>query len=1129
MGASLSDNALVRSIRALIRSPFQHSRLEEAVLPITPAESGDDQITTSPSEHHNRQFRRLHIKDFSERADKKKRLEYVGNSITTSKYTALTFLPVNLFQQFCRVIPGLTPTSPVGTIFPLAVVLTVNGCKEAWDDYARHQSDRAVNGRKVKALRGADWVNIPWLEVEVGDVLRVERDQEFPADLVFLASSDAQGFAYIETANLDGETNLKIKNAFSDSGHLQFPSELYQLCNPERKVRVDCEQPNNRLYQFEGSINMSPGAKACPLDVGHLLLRGSTLRNTSWTLGLVVFTGVDTKLMRNTLHTPRKVSQLERSMNYLVSGMFAFVGILALISALGNTIWAGSARGSYIYVSGSWPDLKGGFSSFWVQWLRFIILFNQLIPISLYVTLEMVKVGQCMFINRDIHMYHEETDTPAKTRTSNLNEELGQTGTLTQNLMAFVQCSIAGVLYRGVIGTHSPPPDTTTTKTPHTVALDPALKDMLKDGRVGGDAVVSVDNVGEATHTHAEQCCHFYKVLAMCHTVVPTVSEDDQKTIRYQAASPDEEALVSRTNEEVVVEAPGWRRYRAKVLALLEFNSDRKRMSIVLREEDTGRIRLYCKGADTVIYARLAPGQAAAAPTAEHLSGFARTGYRTLCIAMKELSEEDYAVWSAQFRSASLSLEGREEKIAALAERVETDLTLLGATAVEDKLQDGVPEAIRSLGEAGIKIWLLTGDKVETAVSIALSCNLLREPMLRVMATESAVGGEKHASAFLENAIAEAKSARAADSQKEIGVVVDGAVLEWMLDAKRAAQFLELCLVCQAVVCCRVSPLQKAQVTRLVKTHAHAVTLGIGDGANDVGMIKAAHIGVGISGREGRAAVLASDYAVAQFRHLVQLLLVHGRWSYSRNRELVLYAFYKNIVYVGGNFYLAWLSGFSSQPLYTTALISTYNLAWTALPTVAYAFLEQDVTASTFFRSALSWLYTGVGHSALCFFASLLSVGDVVTTEGRELGLYALGAVSYSCVVFVVNLRLAVRSRFWSWPNALAVFGTAMGAWVVFLFFCSFIWEAAQVFPYMDHLAHQIYAQDSFWLCLFLVSAIAVLVDIAVAAMSLQFNPQPNDIFMEIENGWKNGVKASQGASPTAVHHISSEQELLTP
>ncbi|XP_074491180.1 phospholipid-transporting ATPase IF isoform X1 [Sebastes fasciatus] len=989
---------------------------------------------------------------------------FADNRIISSKYTVWNFVPKNLFEQFRRIANFYfliiflvqlmidTPTSPVTSGLPLFFVITVTAIKQGYEDWLRHKADNEVNGAPVFVVRSGSLVQTKSKNIRVGDIVRVAKDETFPADLALLSSDRADGTCHITTASLDGETNLKTHFSVAETAVCQSVSQLEAL-----QAVVECQQPEADLYRFVGRITVTQLEEEIvrPLGPESLLLRGARLKNTKEIFGVAVYTGMESKMALNYKCKSQKRSAVEKSMNTF---LLIYLGILlfeAVLSTILKYAWQAENKWDEPFYNqkteqerNSSPILK-----FISDFLAFLVLYNFIIPISLYVTVEMQKFLGSFFIGWDLDLYHEETDQKAQVNTSDLNEELGQveyvftdkTGTLTENEMEFRECSINGTKYREVNGKLVP-------------------EGMTDDSPDGSTPQLTGEEL------------LFLKAVSLCHTVQISYDQPDclvgggdpfshvngfsTNGMEYYASSPDEKALVEATKrigvaftrchgDTMVIKTFG-KSEKYKLLHVLEFDANRRRMSVILQTPSGGQV-LFTKGAESAILPFTTSGEIE--KTRLHVDEFALKGLRTLVVACRHFSPEEYIEVDRHLNAARTALQQREERLQEAFSFIERDLNVLGATGVEDKLQDKVQETIEALRLAGIKVWVLTGDKHETAISVSLSCGHFHRTMNILELLQQRSDNEcAEQLRRLDRRIKE-------DHVIQHGLVVDGASLSLAL-REHEKLFMEVCKNCSAVLCCRMAPLQKAKVVRLLKTSPEKpITLAIGDGANDVSMIQEAHVGIGIMGKEGRQAVRNSDYAIARFKFLAKLLLVHGHFYYIRIATLVQYFFYKNVCFITPQFLYQFFCLFSQQTLYDSVYLTLYNICFTSLPILVYSLFEQlvhphvlqnkpglyrDISKNSLlsFRTFLYWTLLGFCHAFVFFFGSYILMGEDTTLmgNGQMFGNWTFGTLVFTVMVITVTLKLALETHFWTWMNHFVTWGSIAFYFIFSLFYGGIIW-----------------------------------------------------------------------------------------
>ncbi|WWC62655.1 uncharacterized protein I303_105252 [Kwoniella dejecticola CBS 10117] len=1009
----------------------------------------------------------------------------------------------------------------------------------------------------------AQWERTLWKKLEVGDLVLLRDNEQVPADIIVLSTSNPDNLCFVETKNLDGETNLKIRRPLKATSSIQSEEDLQHA-----RFIIDSEPPHANLYTYNGVLRYTPAdpygkaeEQAEGITINELLLRGCSLRNTKWVIGMVAYTGADTKIMLNGGDTPSKRSKIEKETNFNVVMNFIILFILCLTTALLHGWYRSlTSTSAESYEPGAEASDNIYLDSV-IIFFSCLIVFQNIVPISLYITVEIVKTIQAYFIFQDVEMYYEPYDTPCVPKTWNISDDLGQieyvfsdkTGTLTQNVMEFKKCSIQGVIFgegmtEAMMGAAKRDgQETGPAMEDQEVELNELKAKMLKmmkhtirnkylrEDKLTLIAPNLVDHMANPSDPLQHHIIDFFRALAICHSVLSDAPDPAKPyELDYKAESPDEAALVAaardvgfpfinKNNNSLDIEVPGSPE-RWTPLKLLEFNSSRKRMSVVARSPD-GRIILYCKGADSVIYQRLDPNhdEALKQTTLKDLETFANGGLRTLCIAYRELSETEFAEWSKKYDAAAAATVDREGEIEKACELVEHSLTILGATALEDKLQEGVPNSIAMLHRAGIKLWILTGDKLQTAIEIGYSCNLLTNDMeVMIISADSADGARAQIEAGLNkiaSVIGPPPTTPASgkifnpgmNSSATFAVVIDGESLRYALQPSLKGLFLSLGTQCSAVICCRVSPSQKALTVRLVKEGCNAMTLSIGDGANDVAMIQEANIGIGLYGLEGSQAAMSADYAFGQFRFLTRLLLVHGRWSYVRVANMHANFFYKNAIFTVSMFWFFIFSSFDATYLFEYTFLLMYNLFYTSLPVAVMGAFDQDVNAKAamafpqLYKRGIAgieytrtrfWLYMadGLYQSAVIFFIPFLAygAGESWSSSGRDTNcLYDLGTAIAAAGVLAANSYVGINSRYWT-----------VITWVIIILSTLLVYIWIPIYSYLAVLPFSgtvevIYSTFTFWATIGITWAIAVGPRWFVSAFKQSYLPKDSEIIRE--------------------------------
>ncbi|KAG0953609.1 hypothetical protein G6F29_002070 [Rhizopus arrhizus] len=939
-------------------------------------------------------------------ADDKEKKKYSANVIINQKYNILTFIPIVLYEQFVIffnlyfllvALSQLIPALKIGYILtyfgPLCFVLTITVSKEALDDYQRYKRDKEANSQLYCRLTSTGNQNIPSSKIRVGDLLYVNKDQRVPADMILLRTTEETGASFIRTDQLDGETDWKLRLAIPSLQRLNSDQDLLNI-----KGHIYADAPHKDIHNFVGTINIfdeTAGLERLePLGVENTMWTNTILASGS-ALGFVIYTGKDTRAVMNTSHPKTKVGLIDSEINQLAKILFIVTLVLSII----------------------------------------MVGLNGFRGICLRVNLDM---GKSVYA-RQIECDDEIEGTIV--RTSTLPEELGRveylltdkTGTLTQNDMELKKLHM---------GTMSYSSDTMDEIQSHLATVFcPQQDTLLAKGR--RNISIRIKDIIQA--------------LALCHNVTPVI--DVEGNVTYQASSPDEVAIVKWTEYmgltlirrdvntiQLRVNATE-EMLNFDVLHIFPFTSETKRMAIIVKNRQSGEITFYEKGADTVMTKIVQYNDW----LSEECDNMAREGLRTLVVGRKNLSNETYDDFCTKYHEAEISMHDRNTLKQSVVELVlESNLELLGLTGVEDKLQEGVKNTLEQMRNAGLRVWMLTGDKIETATCIAISSKLV------------ARNQSIHQVAKLKYAIEAAEEIDHLRTKTDHCLVIDGESLQLCLEHCRQ-EFVEMASLLPVVVCCRCSPTQKADITRLIKGYTKKRILCIGDGGNDVSMIQAADVGVGIVGKEGKQASLAADFSVTQFSHLTRLLLWHGRNSYKRSAKLSQFIIHRGLIISVMQAVFSAMLYFAPIAIYQGMLIVGYATIYTNAPVFSLV-LDQDVNEeiammypelykdltkgrSLSYRTFFTWLLISVYQGGSIMILSILLFEDEFIH---------IVAISFTALICNELLMVALEINTWHKLMILAEVITVLvyfgSMWLLptyfdmsFILTGRFIWKVAVI------------------------------------------------------------------------------------
>ena len=983
----------------------------------------------------------FHIND--NKANKKFKIK--NNKITTTKYNLLTLLPKGLLLQFTRLanifflftaiiqsIPVISPLTSLTAIVPLIFVLGVSLIREFIEDWTRKSYDDMSNREEVVVFRDGSFKKDYSQSLRIGEVIIVPEGRTIPADMILIDSGLREGIAYVETSSLDGEKALKFKLANKQTIGVFSEENNKREINFRNLViggEVEICPPNQNLNEISGKIKFflkkNDVIKAnyvyYEISIKEFILKGSILRNSNWIVGIIVYTGMNNKIILNSKKPRTKVSKIERKMNFYLIYVFIFLILCCLACSFFHHYGYNNHK---LYYSNFILLKRSSLSESFITFFTYFLLLNTMIPISLIVTIEIIKICQGFFIEWDTKLYSKFRHVFCKARAVSINEELGnvnyifsdKTGTLTLNQLKFKYCLINQKCYayrRDINISKSNSFDNEKKLLDNFSYINEIIpfhenyfsNDISNKRRYILENKNFKKNKEEFIELEEDiyNIEEFWKAIALTNECM--VSEENGE-IKYIGTSPDDNELVktacsqgyklfSTSIDKKMVRIGREGEFSFDILHVLGFSSERKRMSIIVR--DKNKIKIYCKGADMEIIKRLSSKEKCKKKfkvISAELDNFSKFGYRTLMVATKIIKESDYRLWIDKIRRGE-KFKDNSRLIEKLYNLIECDFELLGGTILEDKLQNKVPDTINALKMADIKIWVLTGDKMDTVENIGISCNLLSydEKLFKITILPKNEDDEEEYSQndsseiknffiefkhFLENTIHsknnnnnniqifsfknkiqdDKSSISASDLNteyltglkennliKNFSIIIESPLLNNLFkDEELTEKFLTIAQYATTVICCRASPYQKSQVVQIIKKfNPKAITLAIGDGRNDISMLMEAHIGIGIFGEEGTSAAQAADFAIGEFKLLKRLLFFHGRANMNRISKMIIYFFYKNFIFTMTQFFFAFYNLSSGQTLMDDWYITCYNLVFTAFPLCVTSLSDIDV------------------------------------------------------------------------------------------------------------------------------------------------------------------------------------------
>lgn len=917
------------------------------------------------------------------------------NKIITSKYNKYTFFFVNMYHQLSKPsnmfflltlilisIPPISPFNPYAYLLAFCLVTGISMIKDGIEDYRRHKQDRIMNKKPVQIVKCEnDIISMEEIFVEnleKGNFVFLKNNEEIPGDCVLLVSKvntkggyKCKNYCFVDSSNLDGESNLKKKTSFEIKKCNKTINLVENIC-PElmwcqcdkdfiKKINgSELKDTGDVFNKFECTILSDNQNIFC--NERNVLLKGMKLKNVETSLAYVVAVGKNSKLGKSNIASRKGTSLFEMELTKIVKIVFVLYFFLLFTSSIFGSLFVRKTNIEYLYLNKylSAEAFKYTGTNY--------ILFSYLIPLSLFVTLEVSRMFHSAYIKNDTDMIKD--DIRSICRNSNVSEDLGmieyilsdKTGTLTKNTMKFKKIHIGY-----------------TSELENVSLLNFQFLNL-------NDIQTELENLNAKLL--------FALVLICCNSVEPLngkfegISQDEICII--EALKDNNIVLLEREDMNIKIKIDKVI-LKIEIKHILDFSSSRQRMSVVVRIFNKNY--LFIKGSDQMMIDIKKTKSDQISLAQLHFIINSNSTFRTLITAYRKISDEDFLKLDINMKK--VSLENKDYEQEELFNDIETNLKYLGTTFIEDELQDEVFETINILKKAYIKIWMITGDKKETAISCAINCGIMTGP------------------------------------EDEEVKVLEGKDFVKNIDTNNIFNY-------KSVILFRSTPKQKGEIALKFK-NLQKNTLAVGDGNNDVPMLLTANVGVGILGKEGNQAGLSADFAIPEFKSLKHLILKHGRYNFIRFSKVTLNAFYKNTYLITIQYLYNFFTGFSGKPVYNTYFLNYFNVFFTSLIPASICCFDKDLPESYLFDHPEKYktvklhfcksiflvnLFYGILQGLITFIliCGVIYKKDLISNLGKVGGYNALNNIFSIVVFFTVFLGQIRNISFYSFFSYLAIF-----------------------------------------------------------------------------------------------------------